>query len=102
MSDNNKKTYISRRNYIRCHPNEVEIEKYFVSKGYEPVFMEDLNPLEQIKVIRESSDVVCFLGSSIVNLCYGNPETNVTFLTLDSTQDNFVETMTNYYFPLGL
>ena len=97
VSDNNKKTYISRRNYIRCHPNEVEIEKYFVSKGYEPVFMEDLNPLEQIKVIRESSDVVCFLGSSIVNLYYGNPETNVTFLTLDSTQDNFVETMTNYY-----
>jgi beta-phosphoglucomutase-like phosphatase (HAD superfamily)/NDP-sugar pyrophosphorylase family protein len=96
--DNNKKTYISRRNYLRTHPNDIEIEDYFVSKGYTPVFMEDLNPLEQIKIVRESSDVVCYLGSSVVNLYYAKPETNVTMLTLkDPRSPMFVPQMTHYY-----
>jgi beta-phosphoglucomutase-like phosphatase (HAD superfamily) len=98
ISDQNKKIYISRRNYIRKHPNDIEIEEYFVSKGYTPVFMEDLNPLEQIKIIRESSDVVCYLGSSIVNLYYAKPETNVTILTLiDPNNPLFVTQMKQYY-----
>jgi beta-phosphoglucomutase-like phosphatase (HAD superfamily)/NDP-sugar pyrophosphorylase family protein len=98
VSDNNKKTYISRRNYLRSHPNDIEIEDYFVSQGYTPVFMEDLNPLEQLKIIRESSDVVCYLGSSLVNLYYAKPETNVTILTLkDPRSPKFVSQMTHYY-----
>jgi len=98
ISNFNKKTYISRRNYRRAHINDVEIENYFISRGYDAVFMEDLNPLEQIKVIRESSDVVCYLGSSVVNLYYAKPETNINILTLgDPYASGFVEEMTNYY-----
>lgn len=98
VSNNNKKTYISRRNYTRTHPNDIEIEEYFVSKGYTPVFMEDLNPLEQLKIVRESSDVVCYLGSSVVNLYYAKPGTNVTMLTLrDPRSTVFVPQMTHYY-----
>ena len=98
VSDQNKKTYISKRNYGRSHPNDIEIEEYFVSKGYTPVFMEDLNPLEQIKLIRESSDVVCYLGSSIVNLYYAKPETNLTILALkDPVHPTFLKHMTEYY-----
>jgi hypothetical protein len=87
VSTADKKIYISRKNYSRVHPNEKEIERHFLSKGYQPVCMEDMNPIEQIKLVRECTDIVCYVGSSIVNLYYGKPNTKVTVLATKKEND---------------
>jgi beta-phosphoglucomutase-like phosphatase (HAD superfamily)/capsular polysaccharide biosynthesis protein/dTDP-glucose pyrophosphorylase len=93
-----KKIYISRKNYRRVHPDEIEIEKYFISEGFESVCMEDLDPIEQIKLCKESSDIACYLGSSLVNMYFINEDTNLIVMSLDSTSDpNFIESMLIYY-----
>ncbi len=94
----NKKIYVSRKNYVRSHPEEKNIEEYFRSKGYDSVYIEDLNPIEQIELIRQSSDIVCYLGSSLVNLYFTNRLTNLTVLSLSSDSDeNFNRDMFKYY-----
>ena len=87
VSDADKKIYISRKNYSRVHPNEKEIESHFLSKGYQSVCMEDMNPIEQIKLVRECTDIACHVGSSIVNLYYGKPNTKVTVLATKKEND---------------
>jgi hypothetical protein len=99
ISDPNKKIYISRKNYSRVHPDENEIENYFLSNGYDSVCMEDLNPIEQIKLVRECTDIVCYLGSSIVNLYYARPNTKVTILATKEERE-FLKGMSNYYSTL--
>lgn len=94
----NKKIYISRKNYSRVHQEEKNIEDYFVSNGYESVCIENLNPIQQIELIRQSSDVVCYLGSSLVNLYFTNRDTNLIVLSLSSDSDeNFNRDMYKYY-----
>jgi hypothetical protein len=87
VSNADKKIYISRKNYLRVHHKEKEIEHHFLSNGYQSVCMEDLNPIEQIKLVRECTDIVCYVGSSIVNLYYGKPNTKVTLLTTKKEKD---------------
>jgi hypothetical protein len=95
---NSKKIYISRRNFSRSYKNEKEIELYFNSIGYESVFFEDLNPLEQIKMCQESSDIVCYLGSSIVNSYFANPGTSLKVLALDDpNMPDFINSTYDYY-----
>ena len=94
----NKKIYISRKNYTRVHPNEKEIEKFFVSRGYKSICMEDFTVDEQIKICKDSSDIVCFLGSTLVNMYFLTTDTNITVLTLSSESDqNFNQNMFIYY-----
>ena len=94
----NKKIYISRKNYTRVHKEEKNIENYFISHGYESVCMEDLNPIEQIQLIRQSSDVVSYLGSSLVNLYFTNRNTNLLVISLASDSDkNFNQDTFKYY-----
>jgi hypothetical protein len=91
-----KKIYISRKNYSRVNPNEIKIEQHFLSNGYQSVCMEDLNPIEQIKLVRECTDIVCYLGSSIVNLYYGKPDTRVTILG-SKKEHEWLKGMNHYY-----
>lgn len=94
----NKKIFISRKNYVRRHPQENIIEEYLISKGYESVCMEDFNPIEQINIIRSATDVVSFLGSSLVNLYFVNKKINLFVISLDSDSDkNFNADMFKYY-----
>lgn len=94
----NSKIYISRKNYDRKHKNEQEIEDYFVSIGYRSVCMEDFDSAQQIKLCLESSDIVCYLGSSMVNLYFIEKDTNINVLSLDSHSDeNYNSSMFIYY-----
>jgi beta-phosphoglucomutase-like phosphatase (HAD superfamily)/dTDP-glucose pyrophosphorylase len=93
-----KKIYISRKNYDRRHKNEQQIEDYFMYQGYTSVCMEDLNAIEQIKLCMEASDIVCYLGSSMVNFYFIEKDTNIKVLSLASHSDeNFNTTMLTYY-----
>lgn len=98
ITKQDKKVYISRKNYLRVHKNELEIEKYFIDLGYTSVCMEDLNPIEQIQILRESSDVVCYLGSSLINMYFANKKTNLIILSLDSDSDKDFNTNMNIYY----
>ena len=62
-----KKIYISRKNFIRGFSHERQIEDYMASKGYEICYPEDLNPIDQYKLYVSSKEIVCLIGSSIVN-----------------------------------
>ena len=94
----NKKIFISRKNYVRSYFKEDIIEEYLISKGYESVCMEDFSPIEQINIIRSATDVVSFLGSSLVNLYFVNKKINLFVISLDSDSDkNFNADMFKYY-----
>lgn len=98
VKNKDKKIYISRKNYKRVHENEKEIEDYFVSMGYESVCMEDLNPIDQILLCKSSTDIACYLGSSLVNMYFLNDKTNLIVMSLDSDSDpNFNKSMFLYY-----
>jgi hypothetical protein len=97
-----KKIYISRKNYERVHPAEVTIENFYRSKGFEAVCMEDFTPEEQINICRSASDIVCYVGSGMVNLYYLDPlddrEVNITVLALDDlNQSGFIQQMYQHY-----
>ena len=97
-----KKIYISRKNYERVHPAEVSIENFYRSKGFEAVCMEDFTPEEQINICRSASDIVCYVGSGMVNLYYLDPlddrEVNITVLALDDLNcSGFIEQMYQHY-----
>ena len=97
-----KKIYISRKNYERVHPNEIGIENYFRERGFESVCMEDFTPEEQINICRSASDIVCYVGSSMVNLYHLDPLddgiVNITVLALaEPRQPEFIDQMYNHY-----
>jgi capsular polysaccharide biosynthesis protein len=62
-----KKIYISRKNFDRGFSNEKQIESYMKSLGYEICYPENLNPIDQYKLYVSSKEIVCLIGSSIVN-----------------------------------
>jgi hypothetical protein len=62
-----KKIYISRKNFDRGFSNEKQIESYMTSLGYEICYPENLNPIDQYKLYVSSKEIVCLIGSSIVN-----------------------------------
>jgi hypothetical protein len=84
-TNQNKHIYISRKNfYARKIDNEVEIEKYMIENGYEVVYLENHSVEDQVKIVRESSKIVCLSGSSLVNCMLANPGTKVIELSLDN------------------
>lgn len=97
-----KKIYISRKNYKRVHENENKIEDNYVSLGYTSVCMEDFNPIEQIQILRQATDVVCYLGSSLVNMYFVNNKTNLTILALDSDSDKDFNKNMHLYYTLNI
>jgi beta-phosphoglucomutase-like phosphatase (HAD superfamily)/dTDP-glucose pyrophosphorylase len=97
-----RRIYFSRKNYERVHPSEVAIENFYRRKGFEAICMEDFTPEEQINICRSASDIVCYVGSGMVNLYYLDPlddrEVNITVLSLDDpNQEGFVEQMYHHY-----
>jgi beta-phosphoglucomutase-like phosphatase (HAD superfamily)/dTDP-glucose pyrophosphorylase len=97
-----RKIYMSRKNYERVHPNEIAIENFYRRKGFEPICMEDFTPEEQINICRSASDIVCYVGSGMVNLYYLDPlddrNVNITVLALDDpNQSEFIREMYRHY-----
>lgn len=79
----NKKIYISRKKtWDRKWDQEDALEELLVSRGYENVFMEDIEFLDQIKTIQEASHIVCLYGSALVNCSLCSTETKILSINI--------------------
>ncbi|WP_295540750.1 glycosyltransferase 61 family protein [uncultured Pseudacidovorax sp.] len=78
-----RKIYCSRslsalaRPSYRVMKNEVEVERFLRSRGYDIVFPETLSLSEQIRLFRGSSHVIGPSGSGMVNCLFATPGTNI-------------------------
>jgi capsular polysaccharide biosynthesis protein len=85
------KIYISRKKALnRVFYKEFEIENIMQSLGYKIVYLEDMHLLDQIKIIRSSSHIVCAFGSALIN----------TFLCESSTQVLSIRSIENFDCPV--
>ena len=85
QTNSEQKIYISRKNFwARRLKEEEKIEKYMVENGYAIVYLEDYPVEDQIKIIRQSAEIVCLSGSSLVNCMLANPGTKVIELSFDN------------------
>ena len=83
-SNVDKKIYISRKNFfMRKIKEEFKLEEYMAQKGYEIVYLENYSVEDQIEIIKESSEIVCLSGSSLVNCMLANPGTKIIEMSLD-------------------
>jgi hypothetical protein len=94
-----KNIYISRRNYkVRQYTHEDKLEEYFKLIGYDIVYMELIPWADQIKLIQQSKNIVCPIGTSVVNTQLCNSNNNVIALGIrDVDEENFIETMNKHY-----
>ena len=73
-----KKIYVSRKNFPeRKLENEENLEKFLSDNGYEIVYFENMSILDQIKIVKESKELILLNGSSGVNCMLANPGTKV-------------------------
>ena len=79
----NKKIYISRKKtWDRKWDQEDALENLLTSRGYENVFMEDVEFLDQIRTIQEASHIVCLYGSALVNCSLCSTQTNILSINI--------------------
>lgn len=64
---NNRKIYISRSKSRRSIPNEMLLEGYLKSIGYEIVYAEDFSFLEQIKIFSQARTIIAPHGAGLTN-----------------------------------
>jgi hypothetical protein len=64
------KLYISRRKSKRSPANEIEIEKLFLSRGFEIAFMEDLNLLDEISLLSSVKSLAGVHGAGLANMLW--------------------------------
>lgn len=96
------KIYISRKNYARKHNMEDKIELYFNSMGYKTIYFEDYSQYEQISICKNAKEIVCYLGSSLVNVMLSKTKATVYVIeTEDKDRPEFSKSMVNLYSFLG-
>jgi hypothetical protein len=66
-SDPVNKVYISRKNSRRSPKNEIQIEEYFASIGFQIVELEKLNLIEEIKLISSVKVLAGIHGAGLAN-----------------------------------
>lgn len=65
-----------RRNIV----NEAEVRAALEARGYETVYMEDLDLADQIALIAKASEIVGVHGSQLINAIWARPDTRVGVL----------------------
>ncbi|MEI7720834.1 MAG: glycosyltransferase family 61 protein, partial [Verrucomicrobiota bacterium] len=80
-----KKIYISRRASRRSPKNEEAIEKIFLSHNFEIMRLEDLNLLEEIRIVSGVTFLAGVHGAGLVNLIWMPRESK----TLDIVNENY-------------
>ena len=68
----NGKIYISRSRSRRSIPNEILLEEYLKSAGYEIIFAEDYPFLEQIKIFSQARTIIAPHGAGLTNAIWSN------------------------------
>ncbi len=84
-----KKVYIKRK--TRPIINAEEIEKIFTEKGFEMIYLEDLNIFEQAELFHNADVVAGLHGAGFTNLIFASPKLKIIEL------QNFA-IVTTYYF----
>jgi capsular polysaccharide biosynthesis protein len=73
-----RKIYISRdRAKGRKLNNEEDFCAHLKLTGFEKIFMEDYNLLEQAQIFNYAKEIICPHGAALANLAYCNPGTKV-------------------------
>ena len=57
--------------------NENEVAEYFISRGFEEVFCENLSMKEKIGLFRNAKVIAGPIGGGMVNTIFSSPETKV-------------------------
>jgi len=77
----NQKIYISRKNFLdRFNNEEKDVEIFFNNIGYKIVYFEEMNFIDQIKIVQESDVIVCMQGSSLLNCMMLNDQSKIVSL----------------------
>lgn len=75
------KAYLERidefRSQQRYYKDEKELEDFFRSEGYEIVYAEDYELIDQIKLFSEAKTIASVAGAGLFNLLWGNKDTKV-------------------------
>ena len=75
------KAYLERidefRSQQRYYKDEKELEDFFRSEGYEIVYAEDYELIDQIKLFSEAKTIASVAGAGLFNLLWGNKDTTV-------------------------
>jgi hypothetical protein len=79
-----KKIYASRRKSKRSPINELEMERLFLSAGFEVHCLEDLNFYEEISLISNCSFLAGVHGSALMNSVWMPPKSKVYEIVNDS------------------
>ena len=89
--DGPEKVYVSRRTWTqkgssnigtnmteaRKCVNEDEVAEYFISRGYEEIFCENLSMKEKVGLFRGAKEVAGPIGGGMVNTIFSKPSTKV-------------------------
>ncbi len=79
-----RKIYVSRSRSRRSIPNEIRVENYLKSIGYEILFSEDLPFLEQIKIFSQAKSIIAPHGAGLTNAIWSN---NARVLEICGTEE---------------
>lgn len=72
----NRKIFLSRKNTNTVRiANELDVIKWFKVEGFEIVYTESLNYIEQIELFSSAKCIVGSSGAALTNLIYCHPET---------------------------
>lgn len=72
-----EKIYISRRASRRSPSNEVEIEELFLSRGFRVVRLEEMNLLDEIRLVSGVSFIAGVHGAGMTNMIWMPPESKL-------------------------
>lgn len=93
-----QKIYISRKNFpSRKVVDEDLLEQYFINRGYNIVYLENMNFYDQVKLVQESEKIVCIFGSALVNCMLGSEFNNVISIRPSSFQATFYKHILDMY-----
>jgi hypothetical protein len=79
-----RKIYVSRSRSRRSIPNEILVENYLKSVGYEILFSEDHTFLDQIKIFSQAKDIIAPHGAGLTNAIWSN---NARVLEICGTEE---------------
>ena len=66
-SSDERKIYVSRSKSRRSIKDEISLEEYLISVGYEVIFAEEFSFLEQIKIFSGASSIIAPHGAGLTN-----------------------------------
>ena len=102
--ERNLQIYISRTLSKRSYINEVQIEEFMISRGIRVVYLEKLNFIDQIELLRKSRLVIAPHGAGLANLVWCSSGTTVVEIFIDEVfNDCFSRICTKLecrYYPL--